>query len=66
MSLLYPELLLLAVPLAVALWQTSRVMSVRGMLRLCAVLSLLLAIAGPHGGGQVHGRDLVFGLLGGW
>jgi Mg-chelatase subunit ChlD len=59
MNLLYPELLLLAIPVAVAFWRTSHWRSVRGVLRLLAVVCLLLALTGPHGGGTVHGRDLV-------
>ncbi|NQU49301.1 MAG: VWA domain-containing protein, partial [Planctomycetes bacterium] len=59
MNLLYPELLLLAFPLAIALWKSSPGWSTRLLLRALIAISLLLAIAGPHGGGSVSGRDLV-------
>ncbi len=59
MSLLYPELLLLAIPIALALYRTSRGQASRWLLRGLAVLAFLLALAGPHGGGSTTGRDLV-------
>ena len=59
MNLLYPELLLLAFPLAIALWKSSPGWSTRLLLRALIAVSLLIALAGPHGGGSVSGRDLV-------
>ncbi len=59
MSLLYPELLLLAVPVAFALWKSTPEFGLRLVLRVLTATALLLALAGPHGGGSVSGRDLV-------
>lgn len=59
MSLLYPELLLLAVPIGFALWKSTPELSLRMALRFLTMLALLIALAGPHGGGSVSGRDLV-------
>lgn len=59
MTLLTPELLLLALPLAWLLWRTCRVPSWRLALRGLVVLALLAALGGLHGGGAVEGRDLV-------
>jgi len=59
MSLLYPELLLLAVPIGFALWKSTPEISLRLILRVLTALALLIALAGPHGGGSVSGRDMV-------
>lgn len=59
MSLLYPELLLLGLPLGWLLWRSTTHRSLRFFLRLAIGLSLLIALASPHGGGSVQGRDLV-------
>lgn len=59
MSLLTPELLLLALPATWALLRTTRPRSVRFLLRALGAAALLLALAGPYGGGRSTGRDLV-------
>lgn len=59
MNLLYPELLLLMVPLGFLLWKTTPWRSMRFLWRAAVALLLLLAAAGPHSGGSVEGRDLV-------
>lgn len=59
MNLLYPELLLLAIPLGFLLWKTSPWPSLRMFWRFAISLCILVAIAGPHSGGVVSGRDLV-------
>ena len=59
MSLLYPELLLLAVPIGFALWKSTPEFGMRWLLRVLTATALLIALAGPHGGGSVSGRDLV-------
>ena len=59
MTLLYPELLLLAVPVGWVLWRTSRWPSWRFGLRALLALAVLLALAAPFGGGDSAGRDVV-------
>lgn len=59
MSLLYPELLLLALPLGWLLWRSSPRVDLRFILRALLGLAFLIAVASPYGGGSVQGRDLV-------
>lgn len=59
MSLLYPELLLLGLPLGWLLWRSSPQLSLRLILRSIAGLALLIALASPFGGGSIQGRDLI-------
>lgn len=59
MSLLFPELLLLGLPLGWLLWRSSPQWNLRLVLRGLAGLALLIALASPFGGGSVQGRDLV-------
>lgn len=59
MSLLYPELLLLGLPLGWLLWRSTDPRSMRFPLRALTGLCLLLALASPFGGGSIQGRDLV-------
>lgn len=59
MNLLYPELLLLGLPLGWLLWRVTGPRRVRLALRGLALLALLIALATPFGGGSVEGRDLV-------
>ncbi|MCH2100997.1 MAG: VWA domain-containing protein [Planctomycetes bacterium] len=59
MSLLYPELLLLGLPIGWLLWHSTDLRSIRFILRMLTGLCLLLALASPYGGGSIQGRDLV-------
>ena len=59
MSLLYPELLLLGLPLGWLLWRSAPQFSLRLVLRGIAALALLIALASPFGGGSIQGRDLI-------
>jgi Mg-chelatase subunit ChlD len=59
MNLLYPELLLLGLPLGWLLWRSSPQFNLRLILRSIAGLALLIALASPFGGGSIQGRDLI-------
>ena len=59
MGLLFPALLLLAVPAALVWWQTRVSSRVTDALRLAVAALVVLALAGPYLKTQATGRDLV-------
>ncbi len=56
---LRPQFLLLAIPIAYALWRTRSLVRVTNVLRGLAALALVLALAEPHLSLVASGRDLI-------